>query len=399
MNGKRHIYADCNATTAIAAQVSSSMRVYNEECFGNASSTFHSQGKIASDAIATARTQLAQLLDADITEVIFTSGGTESCLHAFLGVLRYHLSRKNKISASILSAVEHPAVCESATLLEELSGVTKIIVPVDEQGQLNEEVFRQQLEAKPNSLVSIMLANNETGIIFPVAQLCSIAKQHGAVVHCDATQVVGKLPVSFSRLGVDLLSLSAHKFGGPKGVGALLVKKEASWVPVMPGGGQESGRRGGTEAVAQIVGLGAAAKLKSESLTGGLSVQLEEVRGVFESKLRQLLSDVVFHGEQQERLPNTSNVYIPGVNAIAIRAVLADIGIVVSTGSACASSHATASAVLQAIGRTPNECLSVFRVSFGKEHSSEDAKQVAEQIGRLAIEDRAKRKKELEELS
>ncbi|MCL4140672.1 UNVERIFIED_CONTAM: hypothetical protein GTU68_011876 [Idotea baltica] len=374
------------------------MKPFLEDCFGNASSTFHSRGLKSSEAIVKARQQLAQLLDADPESIIFTSGGTESCLHAFLGVLRYHLQNKKSVPACILSNVEHPAVNESANLLRELKGVLKLVVSVDEDGQLNEAELRELFAANPNSIVSFMLANNETGVVFPVARLSALAKEFGAIVHCDATQVVGKLPISFPELGVDLLSLSAHKFGGPKGVGALLVRKGCAWAAVMPGGGQESGRRGGTEAVAQIVGLGAAAEFKSKLLASGLSQKLERVRDVFESELRDRLENVAFHAVNSERLPNTSSVYIPGVNAIDIRASLTDLGIVVSTGSACASSHATASPVLQAIGRSAAECLSVFRVSFGVEHTEDMARQVAENMARLVNKDLEKRNEEMKAL-
>ena len=401
-----NIYADCNATTAIADCALVAMKPFLERCYGNASSTFHSLGKEAFDALEHARHQLASLLDTKAEQVLFTSGGTESCLNAFLGVLRQRIQNNSNISKIIITAVEHPAVQESAVLLSELCGVETITIGVDSLGELDFKSLEDSLRSNPGALLSVMYANNESGIFFPIEKIVALARAHGATIHCDATQAVGKVPISFAGIGVDMLSLSAHKFGGPKGVGALLLRPDCQWSPVMPGGGQEFGKRGGTQAVAQIVGLGAAAAYRQELLKGDFVEKSQKIRDSFEQSLRSKIAEVEFHGELLEktsakaitRLPNTSSVYIPNVNAIEVRNQLAQSGIVVSTGSACASSHTSASPTLLAMGRTATECVSVFRVSFGLEHSLEDATTIAEELAKLSIADRDLRRVELDSL-
>lgn len=388
------LYVDYNATTPLAEGVLEEMLPYFSDSFGNASSTFHRRGKEAAAALDQARERLAQLIDAEPEQIVFTSGGTESCVQAFLGVLRAQVH----LPAIAISAVEHPAVQECAALVKAFHPLEVGTISVDSVGKLDMESFESFLRSYPGALVSLMAGNNETGILFPIKELAAQAQENGAIFHCDATQIVGKQPLSFKKLGVDLLSLSAHKFGGPKGIGALVLRDTAKWQTVMPGGGQERGRRGGTEAVALIAGMGAAAKQRTTRLSQGLEDSLKKTRDTFEQILRELIPEVEFHGETEARLPNTSSVYIPGVQALAVRDRLAEKEIVLSTGSACHSTHTTGSKVLRALGRTPLECLSVFRISFGPEHNETHAREMAEALAECAIADRSQRAAELAKL-
>ena len=362
------IYLDHNSTAPIPAAVSDVMRPYLTEQFGNPSNHLTARGEVARKAIETARFEVSKLLDARADEIVFTSGGTESCFAALVGAARAHPEKKHLI----ISAVEHPAVYETAQLLSEMCGVEVSILSVDHDGAPDLE----QLESlfRPDTLlVSVMLANNETGVLMPLDQIVQIARAKGVMVHTDAVQAVGKEKFSFSNLGVDLLSLSAHKFGGIKGSGALVVRRESRWAPVVKGGGQENGRRGGTESVPLIVAMGEAAEIKTLQQSQGMIDQLCSIRDYFETTLLERISDCHVNGGAAKRLCNTSSVRIGAISAHEVIAALALRGIIVSAGSACKTGTLAPSKVLKSMGLSTVDCLSTRRFSFGPEITRETA--------------------------
>lgn len=364
------IYADYNATSPLPEEVRRAMEPFLSRNFANPS---HDSGKMpleARRAIEAAREQVAALVGASPDEIVFLSGGSESCSHALLGALAARPQR----SQIVYSDVEHPAVREAAQFAA---------------GPL---IKRDILELKPEKIpsalspstavASLMLANNESGIIYDLSETVEAGKRCGAVVHSDATQAVGRIPVDFKELGLDLLSLSGHKIGGPKGVGALVVGQSAEWLPVAPAGGQEHGRRGGTQAVALIAGFGAAARLAAEQLRSGEAQRIQHIRDLFEEKLKQLFAQCSFVGGAASRLPNTSGVTLPGVMAQELVAELAEQEVYISSGSACSSQTADPSRVMLALGLSTAEALSTVRVSFGWQSSAEQAERLAEAIAK-----------------
>ena len=372
------LFADYNATSPLAPGVASAMEPYLHSQFGNPSSTFHELGASARDAIESARRQVAQLVGASPAEVVFFSDGTESCAHALIGAAQTSSSQ----CRIVYSAVEHLAVRETIEFLRRFRGCKTSEVKVDAEGALDERQFFRECEASKQVIVSLMSANNETGVYFPIQRLAARCRkdfssaQDGSneklVFHTDAVQTVGKELLNFSSLSVDLLSLSAHKFGGPKGVGALVIREGLNWEPVVRGGGQEGGRRGGTEAVASIVGMGEAARIRREELESGKWFRVEQLREQFEQMLLKRISDVSVHGKGQRRLGNTSSLLIAGINSRQLRADLAQQGVIVASGSACFSAQLSPSHVLRAMGKSVVDCLSTIRVSLGVETSESD---------------------------
>ncbi|MCA9233372.1 MAG: aminotransferase class V-fold PLP-dependent enzyme, partial [Planctomycetales bacterium] len=362
------IYADYNATSPVSEQVVREMEPFVLRNFGNASRVSGEMPTEARLAIEAARRKVAELVDADPAEVVFVSGGTESCNHAILGAVADRPQRRRLI----YSNVEHPAVRETAIFAAgPLIGRTADELPI---ADIASSICGH------TSVVSSMLANNEVGQIYDLSSVVVAARGAGATVHTDATQAVGRIPVSFRTLGVDLLSFSGHKLGGPKGIGVLVVRKDADWQPVARGGGQEGGRRGGTQAVSLIVGLGEAAGLALARLRAGESERLAEIRNTFEQSLAAEFPQAHVIASNERRLPNTSAVTLPGVLAQDLVEELARKEVYISSGAACRSETAEPSRVLLALGLSTAQALSTIRVSFGTDSTMEDAQGLASLI-------------------
>ncbi|MCB0360792.1 MAG: aminotransferase class V-fold PLP-dependent enzyme, partial [Bdellovibrionales bacterium] len=344
--------------------------------------------------VEAARADVAGLIGAASDEIVFMSGGTESCVQAIIGWALADATGRGVAA----SAVEHPAVLQALELLASAPFRRPVSqINVTTSGSLDETSFAEALAARPG-LLSIMAANNETGIEFPLDDVVRQAAAIGAVVHCDATQAVGKVQLNWQELGLSFLSFSGHKLGAPKGIGALIVSAQAPWKPFMVGGGQERGRRGGTEAVAQIVGLGAAARAAAAELASGQHERLRQLRDLFEARLGELLDGIRVHGNAAPRLPNTSSVLIADVLSRAIVPELAADGVVISAGSSCQTEHSSPSHVLQAMGVSPADAFSTVRVSFGPRSTPEDALAVAEAIASCALRERTKNRERFEML-
>lgn len=375
------IYADYNSTSPLAEEVWEKMKPFLHEEFGNPSVRTHRLGLRAREAVEEARLQVARFLDADPEEVIFTSGGTESCAHALLGT--YCAARPKK--HVICSSVEHPAVLETLKFLQSLAPLQITELPVEQGTVFTGEALFTQLRME-TALLSIMLANNETGFILPVAEAVAVAKPRGVVLHTDAVQAAGKMRLSFHELGVDMMSVSAHKFGGPKGAGALLLRHGCPWQPVIRGGGQEQGRRGGTEGIAQIVGMGEAARIRKVQIEQGLIEETGAIRDLFEQHLLSCFSGARINNFVQKRLSNTSSFVLPDVNAGKLVHELGKKDIAVSAGAACKSGSGEPSRSLRQFGLPIADCFSTVRVSFGWKSTKEEAKilaqLVAEEAGR-----------------
>jgi len=352
------VYLDHNATTPVAAEVADAMHEAVRGCFGNASS-IHAFGQAAKAALDDARSAVAELLGGRPNDVIFTGSGTEADNLAIRGVAetspaagRRHL---------IASAIEHEAVLNTLKALSK-RGWTSTLLPVGAAGVVEPAALEAAI-TDDTALVSVMHANNEIGTLQPIAELAGIAHRRGAVFHTDAVQTAGKLPLDVGALGVDLLSISAHKFNGPKGVGALWMRRGMRLVAPTTGGRQERNRRAGTENVPAIVGLGVAARLAAAKLARE-AARLRTLRDRLESSLLDRIPDTAVNGVG-ERVPNTTNISFHGVEAEALLIALDLEGIAVSTGSACSSGTLEPSHVLRAMGLTPRRAQSSVRFSLG----------------------------------
>jgi cysteine desulfurase len=355
----RPVYLDYNATAPLKPAVIDAMTAALAES-GNASSV-HRFGRLARRAIEAAREDVAALVGASAEQVVFTSGGTEA------NALALHAAGAGR--RIIVSAVEHDSVLKAAADAE--------ILPVDARGEVDLAALQSMLErdARP-ALVAVMLANNETGVIQPLALISHVAHAHGALVHCDAVQAAGKMPIDMKRLGVDSLALSAHKLGGPQGVGALVFSDTVELRPLLRGGGQERGWRAGTENVAGIRGLGMAARLAAAELPAMQA--LARLRDDMEARLLRAMPQAMVVAPGAGRLPNTSCVALPGVSAETLVIALDLAGIAVSAGSACSSGKVRASHVLQAMGLGPEIAGSAIRISLGWRTTAEDIDHLVE---------------------
>ena len=343
------IYLDYNATAPIKPEVADAL-AEALMLAGNPSSV-HGFGRDVRKRIEDARERIAALLDCTPPELVFTAGGTEANNTALRGTGR---------RALIVSAVEHPAVLRTA---EACAGEHRVL-PVDGDGVLDLGALDAALAAcGPEAVVSVMLANNETGVIQPVAEIAERARASGALVHCDAVQAPGRIPVSFAGLGVDMMSIAAHKFAGPKGIGALVVRAGLDIAPLIHGGGQERGLRGGTENAAGIVGFGAAAALAQDDLAR--AGEIAAMRDRLEARLRETEPAVAIFSEGAPRLPNTSCITMPGVQSETQVMGLDLAGVAVSAGSACSSGKVEPSHVLRALGAPDDVGGCAIRVSMG----------------------------------
>lgn len=374
------IYLDNNATTALAPEVLEAMLPFFREHYGNASSA-HALARLPEGALIRAREQIAGLLGAQPAEIVFNSGGTEGINHAFRAAVETFPAKRHVV----ITAVEHSAVQAVAEWLKR-QGIEVTTVGVDEDGQLD----LAELEAairEDTALVSAMAANNETGVILPTVEIGKLAKARGALFHVDAVQAVGKMPIDVAAWGVDLLSLSAHKFHGPKGVGALFIRRGVRLKPFMIGGQQERGRRGGTENVPGIVGLGAAAEL-ARSADLALVARL---RDTFEEAVLRAIPEVRIHGGSSLRVPNTSSMGFRGVEGEALLLKLSDRNICVSTGSACTTGQKEPSHVLRAMRVPLDHAQGTLRFSLSRETTESEMAHVASLLPALVAELRSLR--------
>lgn len=347
---KRLTYLDYNATSPMRPEVISCWQAA-AATIGNPSSV-HTFGRDAKQLIETARLQLAKLINCQTHEIIFTGSGTEA---------NNQILRRAGFANVFASSIEHDSI--------RLARDDLTLIPVQTNGIIDLGALEQQLKSSvgPKTLVTVMFANNETGIIQPIADVVKLAKQYGAAVHCDAVQAIGKIPVDFTALGVDSMSISAHKFGGPQGVGALIVKADIALKPLIIGGGQERNLRAGTHNVASIAALGKAAELAHNTIASEYT-RLINLQQHLESAL--LTAQII--GKDVERLPNTTNIIMPGAQSSTQVMALDLAGVAVSAGAACSSGKVKASHVLTAMGIDKDLCNNSIRLSTGWQTTKDD---------------------------
>ncbi|MGM0594559.1 MAG: cysteine desulfurase family protein [Pseudomonadota bacterium] len=357
------VYLDHNATTPVDERVLEAMLPYLQGRFGNPSSLYR-MGREAKAALQQAREQVAELVGAHPTQVVFTGGGTEANNAALKGV-----AFRTAPGALAISAVEHASVRAPARAMRR-RGWRLDTLAVDGEGVTDAQALGTVL-SEQTRLVSVMWANNETGAVQPLPALAAACRHRGVLLHTDAVQAAGKLPLDFAGSGVHLMSLSAHKLYGPKGVGALIVDKALDLEPLLDGGGQEQGRRGGTENMAAIVGFGKAAELARLELDARRR-HMQERRRSLERSLTEQLPQAVIFSRGAERLPNTSFIAVPGLEGQTLIMALDQQGIAVSSGSACGSEHTEPSPVLKAMGVDNGLAQGAIRISLGKDTTERD---------------------------
>ncbi len=363
------IYLDHNATTPIAPEVADAMEPYMRTEYGNPSSD-HVLGRRARLAVEEAREQVATLIGADPEEIVFTSGGTESNNMAIRGVAAMAPESRRRI---VISAVEHPATTAPSALLE-ASGFLVTRLPIGRSGSLDLAAAAAAIGDNV-SLLSVMLAQNETGALMPVAELAAAARDRGAITHTDAAQAIGKIPVSIAELKVDLLSIAGHKFYGPKGVGALYIRRGTPLSPLVVGASQERGMRPGTENVAGIVGLGTAARLAVSRLMDD-HLRIAKLRDDLWKALSTKISGVIRHTPKEACLPNTLLVSFPGVLGADVLARIPQLA--ASTGSACHAGEYAPNATLIALGAPLDVALGAVRLSLGRATTAGEIAKAAE---------------------
>jgi cysteine desulfurase len=371
------VYFDYNATTPLSPDVVDAVAHASRDIFGNPSS-IHRVGQQAKAAIDDARSAVAALLGGDPSEVVFTSGGTEADNFAIRGAAeaiepagRRHL---------IATGIEHEAVLNTLRALAR-RGWRTTLLPVDQSGIASPDRLREAI-TDDTALVSVMHANNEIGTVQPIAALAAIAHEHGAVMHTDAVQSAGKVPVDVHALGIDLLSLSAHKFNGPKGAGVLWIKRGTRMQPTITGGKHERNRRAGTENVPAIAGLGVAARLAKEKLTAE-GLRVAALRDRLEEQILASVPGTAVNGARDRRVPNTTNISFDRVEAESLLIALDLEGVAVSTGSACSSGTLEPSHVLKAMGLPPHRTQNSLRFSLGMFSTDAEVDYVVSVLPRL----------------
>jgi cysteine desulfurase NifS len=377
---QQQVYLDHNATTPVHPEVLAAMLPFLGEASGNPSS-IHTLGKQAYSAVAEARRVIAQLLNCTARRLIFTGSGSEADNLAIKGVARAARQRGRHL---ITSAIEHPAVSESCRSLA-AEGFETTILPVNRDGLVEPDSLAAALRSD-TILVSIMLANNETGAVQPIAALARMAHVHGALFHTDAVQALGKMPVDMAELEVDLLTISAHKVSGPKGVGALFIRQGVEIEPLIHGGGQEWGLRAGTENVAGIVGFGKACALARRRLETDRGESLARLRDMLATGIAEILPGARVNSSKAPRLPNTLNMVLPAIRGESLVLLLAGNGISLSAGSACKSGNPEPSPALLAMGLTKEEAHCSVRFSLGPENSAAEVKYTLATLGRVIRE-------------
>ena len=364
------LYFDNNATTRVDPLVLEAMLPFLTEQYGNPSSGCR-LGKLAANAVERAREQMAALLGCEPREVVFTSGGTESINAALASALQQNPERRHLVT----TAVEHSATLKPCEALES-QGYEITRLGVDETGRLDMSDFEHKIRPD-TALVSVMAANNETGVLFPIHELAEIGRQRGVFFHTDAVQAAGKIPIRLAETALAYMSVSSHKIHGPKGVGALYVNRRTAFHPLLRGGGQENGRRAGTENVAGIVGFGKAAELALQGLGTGMP-QVQALRDAFENGVLERIPGVQVNGDRTARLPNTSSLAFEGVEAETALLLLDRAGICASAGSACMSGSLAPSHVLRAMGFSHARARSTLRFSFSRFNTAEEIAQALE---------------------
>ena len=356
------VYLDSNATTPLLPEVFEAIRPYYLEEFGNASSIHH-HGQHARAAVERARESVAQLLGCRAAEVVFTSGGTEADNLAIFGMAR---PRDHVIT----SQIEHHAVLNACKRLEQ-RGFELTYLPVDQQGLIDPDELKRAL--RPNTkLISVMMANNETGIVQPVEEIGRIAAEADVYFHTDAVQAAGKVPIDVKKIGCDLLSISGHKFHGPQGTGAMYIRRGTLIEPLFFGGNHERQRRAGTENLPGIIGLGRAAEIAMRGFADGSVDRIHGLRDRLESTILKEIDAAGVNSGQAPRVPNTSNIYFDHIEGEAMVIALDLKGLAVSTGAACSSGAIEPSHVLTAIGLSPERARASIRFSLGKQNTEED---------------------------
>lgn len=364
------IYLDNNATTQVAPEVLKEMLPYFRDLYGNPSS-MHTFGGQVHRKIEEAREQVADLIGAEPDEIIFTGCGTESDNTALMSAAETNPGRKHIIT----SRVEHSAILNFVKYLEG-KGYRTTYLPVDPEGRLDKAAFLKSLDDH-TAIVSLMYANNETGVLFPIPEIGDIAKDRGILFHSDAVQALGKIPINVKNLPVDMLSFSGHKLHAPKGIGALYVRKGTRFYPYLIGGHQERGRRAGTENVASIVAFGKACELAKEDLSRGIT-RVARLRDKLEKALIERCPDAVVNGDKENRLPNTTSISFEYVEGEAILLRLNEFGICASSGSACTSGSLQPSHVLRAMGIPYTAIHGSVRFSLSTYNTESEIDQVIE---------------------
>lgn len=359
------IYMDYNATAPVHPEVLEAIIPFYREQFGNPSS-IHWAGRMVKGAVEEAREEVAGLVGCAPSEVIFTSCGSESDNMAIKGVAAANRSKGNHI---ITTSVEHPAVLNSCHYLEH-GGYRITRLPVDRDGLVDPQELKSAI-GDQTILVSAMFANNETGVLFPVREIGAICRERGVYFHCDAVQTVGKVPVDCRGMDIGLLSLSGHKIGAPKGIGALVVRKGIKLHPLLHGGAQERNRRAGTENVAGIVALGKACQIAKEEMSSE-AARVQQLRDRLEEGIMAIFPQASLNGHRENRLPTTANISFTGLEADSLLLNLDLQGIAVSSGSACSSGTLKASPVLAAMGVDPASAKGSVRFSLGRTNTEEE---------------------------
>ncbi|MHA7647841.1 cysteine desulfurase family protein [Nitrosopumilus sp. S4] len=374
------IYLDNAASTQIHEDVLTSMLPYLKEQYGNPSS-IHRYGRLAHKAIEKARKQIALLINADPSEILLTSGGTESNNTALKGIVL-----KKPSSQIITSSIEHDAILEPCKELSE-NGFEVVYLPVDTFGLVDIDELKNSISEK-TSLVSIMFGNNEVGTIQPISEISKICQEYKIPFHTDAVQAVGKIPIDVKELGIDLLSISSHKLYGPKGVGALYIKNGLDIHPFILGGGQENGLRSGTENVANIVGFGMACEIAMKNLHENFSY-IKNLQESLIQKISDEIPQVTLNGHPQLRLPHNIHFTFLGVNGEDLIIKLDEYGIAASTGSACSVNTQKASHVLQAMGFSHEQITGSLRLTIGIYNTQKEIDQTVDTLKKIIIELRA----------
>jgi cysteine desulfurase len=368
------VYLDYNSTTPVDPRVTEAMRPYLTDWFGNPSSS-HAYGAEPQRALALARGQVAALIGADASEIVFTGSGSEADNLALRGAV---LAAKTDRPHVITQVTEHPGILETCHALERHHGTAVTYLPVDGDGLVDPAVLASALTER-TVLVSVMAANYETGALQPIAELARITHAHGALFHCDAAQAAGKIPMDVRDLGVDLMTIVGHKMYAPKGIAALYIRADVALEPLIYGGGQERGLRSGTESVAHTAGLGAAAQLASEELADGGAQRIAALRDRLHTGLTaRLPGRIHLNGPAEPRLPNTLNISIDGIRGHELLDAVPEIA--ASTGSACHSGDHRPSPVLSAMGLPDTRSLAALRLSLGHWTTADDIERTIELI-------------------
>ncbi len=373
----KRIYLDHAATTPVDREVIETMLPYFSKYYGNASS-LHSFGREAYEALEKSREQVAKILNAENKEILFTSGGTESDNLALKGVAYKNRDKINTNGPHIItSSIEHPAVLETCKYLEK-EGFKIKYLSVDKYGIVDLDELSESI-TKDTFLISIMFANNEIGTVQPIEEIGKIAEENNVIFHTDAVQAIGKIPIDVKKLNVDLLSISSHKIYGPKGVGALFIRKSLNIKPIINGGGHERGLRSGTENIPGIVGLGKACELSRERLDRDI-IYMKRLRDKLIKGVLEKIEESYLNGHPEKRLVNNAHFRFTAIEGESILMSLDEKGIAASTGSACSSKELQPSHVLLAIGLSPVEAHGSLRLTVGRENTEEEIDYVIETL-------------------